>query len=413
MPGIENLAPDRTDTSSGSLGSPSLRPIAFSSLNTWVGDLVVETLGPPAVHVVAAGVGRHREARRDRQLQHGRHLGEVGTLATQQVLVGHRGLAVLVIEGVDVHLGGFLCCRWTVSTRADERNEARASAECTPRSGRVCVEPEMGLVRSTRVGGGRRLGGDVPAAGVRRPRAGGFVLFLVLIAMINPSTFGLWIAVGIAVFTSSTSSATPSPPAEPGADAEISLDFLAGYTSFRPRRPLSRLQRAGITAAGPAHADRRSAPRPARARRQPALARQRPGVRDHLRDLVGGPGHRSAQPDPGAAARRRSPRAHGDRADPRARLVAHDGDREHGAHRGQRRAVLRVRVPRLHDLHRVLAVHAVPTRAVERWEPVGSQRRPPIVRRRDAGVADRATRRARTGPADLTVVRGPPSPCPR
>ena len=30
MPGMENLAPDRTDTSSGSSGSPSRRPIAFS-----------------------------------------------------------------------------------------------------------------------------------------------------------------------------------------------------------------------------------------------------------------------------------------------------------------------------------------------------------------------------------------------
>jgi hypothetical protein len=29
----------------------------------------------------------------------------------------------------------------------------------------------------------------------------GFVVFLVLIAMINPSAFGLWVAVGIAVFT--------------------------------------------------------------------------------------------------------------------------------------------------------------------------------------------------------------------
>ena len=31
MPGIENFAPDRTLTSSGSAGSPSLRPIADSS----------------------------------------------------------------------------------------------------------------------------------------------------------------------------------------------------------------------------------------------------------------------------------------------------------------------------------------------------------------------------------------------
>jgi len=79
----------------------------------------------------------------------------------------------------------------------------------------------------------------------------GFVLFLVLIAMINPSTFGLWVAGGIAVFTLLHELGHAVAARRAGADAEISLDFLAGYTSFRPRQPLSRLQRAGITAAGP------------------------------------------------------------------------------------------------------------------------------------------------------------------
>ena len=110
----------------------------------------------------------------------------------------------------------------------------------------------MGPLRSTRVvadvgsaGMFRLLGFDVHV------RAG-FVLFLVLIAMINPSTFGLWIAIGIAVFTLLHELGHAVAARRAGADAEISLDFLAGYTSFRPRRPLSRLQRAGITAAGPA-----------------------------------------------------------------------------------------------------------------------------------------------------------------
>ena len=35
IPGIENLAPDRTLTSSGSAASPSLRPIAASRLARW------------------------------------------------------------------------------------------------------------------------------------------------------------------------------------------------------------------------------------------------------------------------------------------------------------------------------------------------------------------------------------------
>lgn len=79
----------------------------------------------------------------------------------------------------------------------------------------------------------------------------GFVIFLVLIALINPSTFGLWVAVGIAGFTLLHELGHAVAARRAGADAEISLDFLAGYTSFRPRRPLTRAQRAGITAAGP------------------------------------------------------------------------------------------------------------------------------------------------------------------
>ena len=35
MPGIENFAPERTDTSSGFLTSPSLLPTAFSSFLTF------------------------------------------------------------------------------------------------------------------------------------------------------------------------------------------------------------------------------------------------------------------------------------------------------------------------------------------------------------------------------------------
>ena len=79
----------------------------------------------------------------------------------------------------------------------------------------------------------------------------GFVVFLVLIAMINPSAFGLWVAGGIAVFTLLHELGHAVAARRAGADAEISLDFLAGYTSFRPRQQLTRPQRAGITAAGP------------------------------------------------------------------------------------------------------------------------------------------------------------------
>jgi hypothetical protein len=71
-------------------------------LRPLLGDLGVEPVGPAAVHVVAARVGADGEPRRHRQPQHRGHLGEVGALAPEQVLVGHRGLAVLVVEGEDV-----------------------------------------------------------------------------------------------------------------------------------------------------------------------------------------------------------------------------------------------------------------------------------------------------------------------
>ena len=66
------------------------------------GDLGIETGRPATVHVGTAGVGGDGEARRYRQLQHTGHLGEVGTLSTQEILVLHGRAAVLVVKGVDV-----------------------------------------------------------------------------------------------------------------------------------------------------------------------------------------------------------------------------------------------------------------------------------------------------------------------
>ncbi len=69
------------------------------------GDLPVELLRPAAGQVGAAGVGGDREPARHRQAQHAGHLGEVGTLAAEEVLHLHGRAAVLVIEGVDVGHG--------------------------------------------------------------------------------------------------------------------------------------------------------------------------------------------------------------------------------------------------------------------------------------------------------------------
>ncbi len=71
-------------------------------LEDMLGDLFVEARRPAAVHVVATGIGGNRESRRDGKLQDAGHLGQVGPLASQQVLVLHRRAAVLVFEGVDV-----------------------------------------------------------------------------------------------------------------------------------------------------------------------------------------------------------------------------------------------------------------------------------------------------------------------
>ena len=66
------------------------------------GHLVVEALGPPAGHVVPAGVGRDGEPGRDRKGQYRRHFGQVGALPAQEVLELHGRACVLVVEIEDV-----------------------------------------------------------------------------------------------------------------------------------------------------------------------------------------------------------------------------------------------------------------------------------------------------------------------
>ena len=58
MPGMENLAPDRTLTSSGSAGSPSLRPIVLFQLPQVPADLVVEPVGDGALAPGTGGTPR-------------------------------------------------------------------------------------------------------------------------------------------------------------------------------------------------------------------------------------------------------------------------------------------------------------------------------------------------------------------
>lgn len=81
----------------------------------------------------------------------------------------------------------------------------------------------------------------------------GFLVFLGLIVFLYQDEFGVWLAGSLAVFTLLHELGHALAARSAGAHAEISLDFLAGYTSFRPdpARPLSRARRALISVAGP------------------------------------------------------------------------------------------------------------------------------------------------------------------
>jgi Zn-dependent protease len=78
----------------------------------------------------------------------------------------------------------------------------------------------------------------------------GFLLFLVLVVLLYGGSQGLWAAGSIAVFTLIHELGHATAARATGSHAEISLDFLAGYASYVPRRRLSRMERAGIAVAG-------------------------------------------------------------------------------------------------------------------------------------------------------------------
>ncbi|MFM8857399.1 MAG: metalloprotease [Actinomycetota bacterium] len=79
----------------------------------------------------------------------------------------------------------------------------------------------------------------------------GFGIFMLLIIALNGLELGLWLAGSIAVFTLAHELGHALAARRTGSEASISLDFMAGYASFVPTRPLSRRERALISAAGP------------------------------------------------------------------------------------------------------------------------------------------------------------------
>jgi Zn-dependent protease len=80
----------------------------------------------------------------------------------------------------------------------------------------------------------------------------GFLYFLVLVVFVNGVEYGTWLAGFMAVLTLLHELGHALAARATGAKAEISLDFFYGYASFVPTRKLSRLERAGISFAGPA-----------------------------------------------------------------------------------------------------------------------------------------------------------------
>jgi Zn-dependent protease len=80
----------------------------------------------------------------------------------------------------------------------------------------------------------------------------GFLIFMALVVMINGPEFGVSLAVFMAIFTLIHELGHAFAARATGARAEISLDFLAGYASFVPTRPLLKWERVGISFAGPA-----------------------------------------------------------------------------------------------------------------------------------------------------------------
>ena len=66
----------------------------------------------------------------------------------------------------------------------------------------------------------------------------GFLFFCALIVFVYQDSFGLWLAGALAGFTLLHELGHAIAARSAGAKAAISLDFMAGYTSFQPTRPI-------------------------------------------------------------------------------------------------------------------------------------------------------------------------------
>ena len=80
----------------------------------------------------------------------------------------------------------------------------------------------------------------------------GFVIFMVLLAFLNDGgEFGWWLAGSVAGFTLIHELAHAVVARRAGAEASISLEFMAGFTSYHSNQPISRPWTLAISLAGP------------------------------------------------------------------------------------------------------------------------------------------------------------------
>ncbi len=79
----------------------------------------------------------------------------------------------------------------------------------------------------------------------------GFIALLVLAIVTSPGALGFWLAGALAVLTLTHELGHAAAARAFGADAEISLDLMAGYTSFVPTRPMTIRERTAVILAGP------------------------------------------------------------------------------------------------------------------------------------------------------------------
>lgn len=79
----------------------------------------------------------------------------------------------------------------------------------------------------------------------------GFWVFLVLLTLLYPFPLGLWVAGAVALFTLVHEFGHAFMARRADCVANISLDFMVAYASYRPRRVLTWRERAVIALAGP------------------------------------------------------------------------------------------------------------------------------------------------------------------